>query len=199
MAHIASLGAGMFSNMCVATPDTAPSLSVMQSLASYSDFKAYFASEIKSIGGVKAAGTFTNLSNVREFPPLGTPPNVVNVPNYGSATSFQIQGQADPNSMELTVNYVAADWASGTLLGDMIGDGKLKVVRFALLNANPTGVDATRLASTPGGLGTVENSQWFFLGKLDALQVNPQLTDANQATITLTLQSKFFGAFTDGV
>ena len=55
---------------------------------------------------------------------------------------------------------------------------------------------AQELASLAAGLGTVENSQWFFLGKLEAQQVTPNLTDSNTATVTITLQSRFFGAFT---
>lgn len=186
----------MFSGLAIAMPATDMSLAQIQALEDYADFSALFASEIKAQGGTKAAGAFVDMSNVREFPPLGTPPNVVNVPNYGSATSRQIQGQADPNSMELTLNYVPADWAAGTLLGDAVGDGKLRVFRFTMLNSEPTGTGATKLASTPTGLGTVENSQWFFIGKLEAQQVTPNLTDANTATVTITLQSAFFGAFT---
>jgi len=199
MSHISTIGAGMYSGLCVAAPVAQPTAAVLQALGTKADFATYFASEIASQGGTAAAGAFVNLDNVREFPDLGTPPNVVNVPTYGSSTSRQVQGQADPSSMELTLNYVPADWASGSLLGDAVGDGKTRVFRFALLNAQPTGTGATRLASSAAGLGTVENSQWFFLGKIEALQVKPQLTDANQATVTVTLQSKFFGAFTDNV
>ena len=196
MTHVSSIGAGMFSGMAVATPATPLTLAQLQALENYADFSALFAAEIKPQGGVTAVGTFIDLSNVREFPPLGTPSNVVNVPNYGQATSKQIQGQADPNSMEITLNYVPADWAAGTLLGNMIGDGKTRVFRFALLNSEPTGSGGTKLASLAAGLGTVENSQWFFLGKLEAQQVTPSLTDSNTATVTITLQSRFFGAFT---
>ncbi len=196
MTHVSSIGAGMFSGMAVAAPATPLTLAQLQALENYADFSALFAAEIKPQGGTPAAGTFIDLSNVREFPQLGTPSNVVNVPNYGQATSKQIQGQADPNSMEITLNYVPADWAAGTLLGDMIGDGKTRVFRFSLLNSEPTGSGATKLASLATGLGTVENSQWFFLGKLEAQQVTPNLTDSNTATVTITLQSRFFGAFT---
>ena len=196
MAHITSIGAGMFSGLAVAFPAPALSLATLQGLDSYADFAALFATEIKPQGGVSAVGTFINMANVREFPPLGTPPNVVNVPNYGSATSQQIQGQADPNSMEITINYVPADWAAGTVLGDAIGDGVQRVFRFTMLNSDSNGAGATKLASAVAGLGTVENSQWFFLGKLEAQQITPNLTDANTATVTITLQSKFYGAFT---
>ena len=196
MAHIKSIGAGMFSGMAVATPLVALTQTALQNLDTYTEFAALFASEVKSAGGTKAPAAFVDLANVREFPPLGTPPNVVNVPGYGSATSQQVQGQADPNSMELTLNFVPADWATGTILGDAVGDGQTRVFRFTLLNSTPTGTGPTRLASDPSGLGTVENSQWFFMGKIKAQQMTPNLTDANTATITITLQSKFFGSYT---
>lgn len=198
MAHISSIGAGMYSDLAVATPATPFTTAALGALDTAAEFAALFASEIESVGGTKAANTFVRIKNVREFPAMGTPPNVVNVPVYGSATSQQIQGQADAPSMEITLNYVASDWAqeNTNILGSMVGDGNQYVFRFSLLNSSPTGAGATKFASTAAGLGTIQNSQYFWIGKLEALQVTPQLTDANTATITLTIQSDFFGAFT---
>lgn len=198
MAHINSIGAGMYSDLAVATPQTDFTATSLAALDTSAEFMALFASEINTVGGTKAAGTFVRLKNVREFPAMGTPPNVVNVPVYGSATSQQIQGQADAPSMEITLNYIAADWAkeAGNILGNMVGDGKQYVFRFALLNSEPTASGDTKYASTSAGLGTVQNSQYFWVGKLEALQVTPQLTDANTATVTLTIQSDFYGAYT---
>jgi len=195
MAHISSIGAGMYSDLAVATPSAAPNFS---SLDTASEFQALFATEIESVGGTKGTNTFVRLKNVREFPAMGTPPNVVNVPVYGSATSQQIQGQADAPSMEITLNLVAADWAKEVtnILGNMVGDGNQYVFRFALMNSEPTGSGATKYASTTAGVGTVQNSQYYWIGKLEALQVTPQLTDANTATVTLTIQSDFYGAYT---
>ena len=198
MAHITSIGAGMYSDLAVATPASDFTPSALAALDSAAEFQALFATEIESIGGTKAANTFVRIKNVREFPAMGTPPNVVNVPVYGSATSQQIQGQADAPSMEITLNYVPADWAKevSNILGSMVGDGKQYVFRFALMNSEPTGTGATKYASTSAGLGTVQNSQYYWIGKLEALQVTPQLTDANTATVTITIQSDFFGAYT---
>lgn len=91
----------------------------------------------------------------------------------------------------------SADWAkdTSTILGSMVGDGKQYVFRFTLMNAEPTGSGNTKYASTAPGIGTVQNSQWYFVGKIDALLVNPQLTDANTATVTLTVQSAMYGAY----
>lgn len=198
MAHINSIGAGIFSNLAVATPTADLSAAALAALDTAAEFQALFATEIPSQGGTKAANTFVRIGNVREFPSMGTPPNVVNVPTFGQKSSQQIQGQSDAPSMEITLNYIPADWAkdSGNILGNMVGDGKQYVFRFALMNADSTGTGATKYSSTSAGLGTVQNSQYYWIGKLEALQVDPQLTDANTATITLTIQSDFYGAYT---
>jgi hypothetical protein len=197
MAHLSSIGAGIFSDLAVAVPLADPSFATLDSAA---EFNTLFATQIDVVGGAKGVNTFVRFANVREFPAMGTPPNVVNVPTYGSKTSQQIQGQSDAPSMEIQLNFVGSDWAKGTsLLGDMVGDGKQYVFRFALLNAEPTGVGATKYASTAAGLGgggNTENTIYYWIGKLEALQVTPQLTDANTCTITLTIQSPFFGAYT---
>lgn len=195
MSHINSIGAGIYSDLAVSMPDTPGDLSSYDTAA---EFQPLFATEIQSVGGTKAANTFVRIKNVREYPALGTPPNIVNVPVFGSKTSQQIQGQADSPSLELQLNFVASEWAdeAGNLLGQAIGDGVQYVFRFTLLNSVPTGSDATQYASTAGGIGTVANSQYYWVGKMEALQVTPQLTDANTATITLTIQSEFYGAYT---
>lgn len=196
MSHISSIGAGMFSDLSVAVPASAPSFSTLDT---ESEFEALFATEIDSVGGTKAVNTFVRIKNIREFPSMGTPPNIVNVPTYGQKSSQQIQGQSDAPSMEITMNFVPAEWAkeASNILGNMVGDGNQYVFRFALLNAEPTGSGNTKYASTSAGLGTVQNSCYYWVGKIEALQVNPQLTDANTATISITIQSAFYGAWTN--
>ena len=189
MAHITSIGAGMFSDLSVANPVTG----VTNAIDTEAEFVALFATE----SDTPSAGAFIRIKNVREFPSMGTPPNIVNVPVYGQKSSQQIQGQSDAPSLEITVNYVPADWAAGTALGGMVTDGKLRAFRFTLLNTDSLGATpATRYASVTAGLGTVGNSEYYWLGKLEAIQVNPQLTDANTATITFTIQSPFYGPYT---
>ena len=191
MSHINSIGAGMYSDLSVAVPLTPPSFLTLDE----ADFKDLFATEINSVGGTPATDTYVRLKNVREFPAMGTPPNVVNVPVYGQATSQQIQGQSDAPSMEIQLNYVANEWADGTVLGDMVGDGLQYVFRFALLNSLPDGYESDSVGGG-AGLGSTENSMYFWVGKTEALQVTPQLTDANTATVTITIQSEFSGADT---
>ena len=179
MAHLTSIGAGMYSDLSVSLSTIDPS--TLTNASAESAFTALFDTESE----------FERIRNVREFPNMGTPPNIVNVPVYGQSTSQQIQGQSDAENLEIQLNYVADDWAAGSVLGDMVGDGSVYAFRFALLNSAPSGYEQTALS-----MGTVANSDFFWAGKLEALQVSPQLTDSNTATVTLSIQSPFFGAYT---
>jgi len=195
MTHISSIGSGMFSALSVGapvTPLTSASITTLSGSNPEAAYSALFATEISAINGVKAAAAFIQVPNVREFPEMGTPPNIVNVPRFGAATSAQIQGQSDAPTFELTVNYVPAEWAKGTTLGDMLKDGVVRAFRFALLNTKPT----AGFASTPTAIGQVENSLFYFLGKLEAITYNPQLTDANQSTVTISMLTDMAGAYT---
>lgn len=186
MSHISSIGAGMFSDLSVATLAS-------QVPATYdaAGFAALFATETNPADVTPIVGEFIRIKNVREFPDMGVPPNIVNVATFGQKTSQQVQGQSDAPSMEIVINYVAADWDAQKALGKMVGDGKQYVLRFAMMNSEPVGY-----ASTSGGVGTVENSLYYWIGKIEAILVKPGLTDANSATLTLSLQSKFYGAWT---
>ena len=194
MSHAANIGAGVFSDLSVAIPSTILTTAALKALVE-ATYKDLFTDEIESVGGTPAANTFVRLKNVREFPALGTPPNIVNVPTYGSKVSNQVQGQADVPSLEVTINYVAADWADGSVLGDAVGDQNQYAFRFALLNKEPVGY-ATDSLGGAASMGTVPNSLFFWYGKLESMQVSPNLTDSNTCTVTLSLQSDFHGMYT---
>jgi len=186
--HINSIGAGMYSDLSVADGTVPTDTQLALPATAEAAFKALFPAN--------GAGTGENedyfrVKDVREFPAMGTPPNIVNVPVFGQASSQQIQGQSDAPSIELQINYVAADWASGSDLGDMVGDGVSRVFRFTLLNSKPDSY-----GNVTGEIATVQNSQYYWIGKIEAIQVTPNLTDANTATISITIQSDFYGAYT---
>jgi hypothetical protein len=183
-----------------------------------------------------AAGYFsqyTRIINIKEFPAIGTPANIVKVPEYGTKTSKQINAQADLNNMELTVNFVPDYWKDSALhkadgtngnLGagsgtnvPKVGDGKVYLFRFALLATDPdtTNTATTKYnnayidestdalgtipaATTTNSLGLIQNSIYYFLGKLEAVEVTPSLTDAITAKLTISIQSRISGAWTEG-
>ena len=179
MAHITSIGAGVYSALAVNTT----AITNITTADPLTELVALFS----------AAASFKEVKNVREFPQIGTPANLVNVPTYGQKTSQQIQGQSDAPNLEVTINYVAADWDPTVVggLGAKVGDGKQYAFQFSLLNTKPA-----TLETNAAGLGAKENSNFYFVGKLEALLVSPQLTDANQATLTLSIQSEFYGPAT---
>lgn len=193
MAHINSIGAGMFTDLSVGAPAVDLNAAAINGVPSEATLVAAFATEIPAVAGVKAAGTFIRIKNIREFPSMGTPANITNVPRFGARTSAQIQGQSDAPTPEFTLNYVPSDWAKGTdqTLGNMVGDGIARYIRVAMLNTEPAGY-GIKVAE----LGTVQNSWFAFIGKVEALVYNPQLTDANQATLTLSMISPLYGAYT---
>lgn len=94
MAHISSLGAGIYSYLDIYSGATTPAT---ENAAGYA---ALFATA--------NAADIDRMPSVREFPSIGTPANIVNVPVYGQATSSQVQGQSDAPTLEITVNYVQA-------------------------------------------------------------------------------------------
>ena len=171
MAHISSLGAGIFSYLDIYTGTTVPAG------ATAADYAALFTST--------NSADIIRMPSVREFPSVGTPANIVNVPVYGQKTTSQIQGQADSPSLEITVNYVPSDMVA---IHDLIGEAG--VFRFMMCDDALT--EAEGLAATIAS----NNTEFYFSGKVEAILINPQLTDANTATVTLSAQSDFFGPAT---
>jgi hypothetical protein len=190
MAHISSLTAAMFSDLSV--NPTASSDAAWNALATEADYNGKFAGT--------GANTLVSISHLKEFPALGTPANITKVPEYGSKTSKQVQGQADLPNMEITLNYIPSLWAGNELrneaasnaaTGVKVGDGKLYIFRFALLGTDPVA------GLTSANLATIENSCFYFLGKMEALEVTSSLTEAMTAKLTISVQSEIKGAYTN--
>jgi len=175
MAHISNLGAGIFTYLDIFT-GTVPS---------GTDTAAECAALFVGTTPGTADADHVRMPSVREFPSVGTPANIVNVPVYGQNTSSQVQGQADAPSLEVTVNYIPSEMEA---LHNLIGQ---KVVfRFLMAAAA-----CTQNEAADSTLATA-NTEFYFIGKIEAILVNPQLTDANTATVTLSAQSDFFGPAT---
>lgn len=203
MAHIDTLGAARFTDLSVSlTSLGAKTSDVENTFAAFTS-----ASTVTSYFDAAATGDaneFMRITHIKEFPAIGLPANVVKVPEYGSKTSKQIQGQADSPTMEITLNYIPDLWADSYLGGTAsvtnptatapkIGDGILRLFRFTLMDAEPSNHKAVA-----NGIGSVKNSSYYFLGKFEALEVTPSLTDALSAKLTITVQSDIRGAYTVG-
>lgn len=119
----------------------------------------------------------TEVTNIREFPSFGKPANIVNVPQYGQSVSSQIQGQSDAPTMEFTVNYVPG---SHNAIQALVQDGLTYVFQLDVKNAE-----------------TGDNAAFYVKGQIASFEVSPNLTDSNQATLTMSTQGDYVGPFAD--
>ena len=184
MAHITDLRAGIFTYLDIHT------IAPVAATDTAAEYAALFVGSTPgtadaSNGDTAGVAEHYRVPSVREFPSIGTPANIVNVPVYGQATSSQVQGQADAPNLEVTINYNAADCEELHLL-----IGKAVTFRFMMTDS----------ACTPNeGAGTTlakANTEFYFNGKVEAVLVNSSLTDATTATVTLSTQSDFVGPAT---
>ena len=211
MAHISSIGAAIFTALAVAFGTTSSGVATANVPVARDKATLDALFSTTSSSSLK----YLRVENIREFPAMGAQPNLVNVPVFGQKTSQSIGGQSDAPSFEVTINFVGTDWAKGTTstvwasnevstkgneLANMVGDGVARVWRVALMTAKPTGATLSPTQSpydsNAGGIGKVENSIYYFVGKLESMLITPSLTDATTATLAFSIVSDFYGAWT---
>ena len=176
-----SIAAAHFSRLAISTDNTAVGTAL--TTPTEANLKLAF----------DAVGDYVEVGNIRDMPQIGDPANIVNVPVYGQATTMSVGAQADAPSLELTINYVPSLWTPSSTLGGYVQDGVSKLFQFAFLPA-PVADLATN-AST-GSLRNKPNALFYFWGRIESLLVTPARDDAATATVSLSLQSKFYGPYT---
>jgi len=188
MAHISSIGASKFTTLDFVAN------AVNNTNSASADLHALFASNSTTILATNTATDETpeaavkHVGNIREFPSLGTPANIVNVPVYGKASSSQVSGQSDAPSLEFTLNYIPADHAA---LDTLRKSATRLCFRVRIADADIT-ADAS-------GILTADNADkfadFYFFGTIASFEVAPSLSDSLQATISLTIEGDFSGPF----
>jgi len=210
MAHLSSISAAIFTDLAVAYASNTGGVATATAFPTDSTgLQALFVTTTSN-------NKYFRVLNVREFPAFGQQPNIVNVPVFGQKQSQSVGGQSDAPTMEVTINYVASDWVKGTTastwttgdltvrgseLANMVGDGIKRVWRIALMAAAPVATSSASLnaydsIATGLGANSNQNTQFFFHGKLESMQITPSLTDATTATLSFSMQSDLYGAFT---
>ena len=186
MSHITSIGASKFTalDFVVNSAQNANSTAAALHGLFVSNSAAILASE--TVIDETLVGTVKHVGNIREFPSLGTPANIVNVPVYGQATSSQVSGQSDAPSLEFTLNYVPADHAALDVLRK---SATRLCFRVRIADASIT-VDAS-------GIMTADNvdkfADFYFFGTVASFEIAPSLSDSLQATIAVTIEGDFVG------
>lgn len=208
MSHISSIAAAVYTDLAVAFAANTGGVATATAFPTTAGtLQALFATATGN-------ATYIRATDIRSFPAVGTPANIVNVPVYGQKVSQTIGGQANAPTMDVTVNYIPSNWAKGTTqstwtagvptvhgseLANLVADGVKRVWRLTLLATLPTGTPGASQGlydSNAGGVGTVENTQFYWHGKVESLMVTPSLTDATTAVLSFSIQSDFYGAFT---
>jgi len=190
MAHLTKISAGKFSSLDyvpVTTGVTASSsLEDITSQFVTADNQALVTTSVAStpVREVLEAGV-VHVGNVREFPSLGTPANVVNVPVYGQATSSQVSGQSDAPSLEFSLNYVATDHAALEVLR--------KSSALVCFRVRMSDVKQATSNGSPVAYADQEFGDFYFFGTIASFEITTGLTDAIQASITLTVNGDFTG------
>ena len=146
----------------------------------YKADSAYTLPTDDSSHGTFLSGDFSGaveITGIREFPTFGKPANIVNVPQYGQSISSQISGQSDAPTLEFTLNYTPSVHAAVQALVD---NGTTYVFQLDVKNTS-----------------TGDNAAFYVKGSFASFEVSPNLTDSNQATLTLTTASDYVGPFAD--
>lgn len=188
MAHISSIGASKFTTLdyVLNTANSDASTAAALNDLFISNQTAILATDAALDETPESA--VVHVGNIREFPSLGSPANIVNVPVYGASVSSQVSGQSDNASLEFSLNYIPSDHHS---LDAIRKAGSRLCFRVRLADADIT-VSASRIV-------TADNADtfadFFFFGKIASFEIQPGLTDALQATMSLSIEGGFNGPF----
>jgi len=191
MTQISEINDSLYTTLCVSR-DAVPGT------LSQANYKAMFAT----------AGQFLTFPNVRDFPSFGNSSNLINVPEYNITTSRKLVVQGDLTEIDIKVNYIPNSWltngntyATTGLLADAIGDNISKGFMLAITNKLPANYTTATTGPTVGGTLTapILNSLFFFVGRIETLEIEPARDEALQATIRLSVQADVSPAYTTTV
>ena len=194
MPNITSIGAGMYTSLAYVDLPVVEGSGSANTTIGQGDTVTEWAPEFETgdaANGFTAATAARNIGRIREFPNLGIPANIVNVPQYGQAVSSQIAGQSDAPSMDFTFNYVPEEHA---FIEEMRAGGELYLFRVRLANARQdTDVNKNNLPAVDDDGNVVEASDFYFFGKVASFEIVPNLTDSNQLNVSMTIDGEMVG------
>ena len=204
MPNISSIGAGIYTSLAyvnLPVVDGAGDASNVGRGATVDTWAGFFETR-GSTGGLSdgdqvswsVGASAAAFGRIREFPNLGIPANVVNVPQYGQGASSQIAGQSDAPSLDFTFNYVPTEHAFISTLRE---SGESKLFRIRLSNAqqaeDTSGVILPYEVVDGSGSDMREFSDFFLFGSVASFEIVPNLTDSNQLNVTLTIDGEMKG------
>ena len=172
-----SIGHSVFAKILISK--TTDGIRDLNSDSTTVDFRSYFLDPDNII----------EMNSIRDMPQFGVPANIVKVNEFGIAVSKSIQVQADAPDLEFTLNLVPQDFDSATTsgIGSIVGDN---TTRLICVNGLSSELNNSTLRNA---VGSVDNWQMFFLGRVESRLVSPMRDDATQVTLAMSSQSDFWG------
>ena len=185
MAHISSISSGIFTDLSVAAvPGDIPS--------SAAEYPGLFTTEIPLTEASPVTTEFVRFKNITSLPRVCGTVKMISSPVYGVDDKRNVKGQSENDAMAVEMAYISADWnRQDSVLGRIVGSKKKHVFRLTLLNREPDGYGNNQLAS-------VENSIWYWVGRISSASVKSGLSGANTITVSLLTSSDFTGPVTAG-
>ena len=182
MAHISSITAVRFTELAISTMSVpAEDRRNMVADSEAALFRTAFATP----------AMVTSIGQVREFPNLGTPANIVNVPNYGASISSQVGGQADAPDLTFTLNYVPGERGHAQL-NAIRTEGTTVSFRARLTDREDLGIITNGLPAD----AAVEFDDLYWTGRVVSFEIVPALNDSMQANVAVTIEGDFVGPAT---
>ena len=183
MAHITALTATKFARLDIFRGTNTP-------IDDYTDTELQDLFE-DSDGAAKTGNALSNLTavtNIREFPSVGTPANITNVPVYGESISSSVGAQADAPTLEFTINYVPNDHQRIESLRE---NATVVIFRIRMTDSAVVGENINY------GLGnhSLQFNDVYFRGRIESFEVTPSLSDAMQASFTCSISGAFRGFY----
>lgn len=177
MAHISGITAVRFTSLAISTAEvTSDARQGMIADSEAALFRTAFAT----------TSNVSEIGQVREFPNLGTPANIVNVPSYGQSISSQVGGQADAPDLTFTLNYEPSS-AGHAMLNTIRQDGDLVSFRARLTDVE----NLTLTMGVPAASEAFDDMYWT--GRVISFEIIPGLNDSLQASIAVTIEGDFVG------
>ena len=181
MAHIDTITAVRFTSLALSQttiPTATARAAALNANAEAALFRTSFA----------VPANVTEVGQVREFPNLGTPANIVNVPNYGASISSQVGGQADAPDLTFTLNYIPNE-AGHRMLNTIRQDATPVAFRARLTDAVIAPADLTK--GVPDS--DVRFDDLYWTGRIVSFEIVPALNDSMQANVAVTIEGDFVG------
>ncbi len=164
------------------------------SIFTYLGYKTFTAPAPTTEAGFTVLDGFTQIKDIRDFPPTGTESNIITINLFGNKAETQGEGQSTQPSYDLVVAYSEAAHAS---LDALVQNGVQYIFQGRVFTSEPS--DAVLADALDDLASTVVVADRYFVGRFASSNIEYATTDFRIGNYTLSVQSEVFGPYTSTV